>query len=83
MSDRSALVISQGANIDPRVAQMQAQGPAGLLPLWQQLQLEVQAQTYSNVFLIAGIITLVGAFLALALRHGRPQRGESAEPIEM
>jgi EmrB/QacA subfamily drug resistance transporter len=83
MSDRSALLTSSGPSMDPRIAAMQAKGPGGLLPLWQQLELEVQAQAYSNVFLVAGICTLAGVVLAFKLRHGQPKKSEGAEPVEL
>jgi hypothetical protein len=62
---------------------MQQQGAGGLLPLWQQLQVEVQAQAYSNVFLVAGICTLAGVFLAFFLRHGKVPSTGDAEPVEV
>jgi hypothetical protein len=52
---------------------MAQQGPGGLIPFWQQLQTEVQAQAYSNVFLVAGLVTLAGTGLALFLRRGQPR----------
>jgi EmrB/QacA subfamily drug resistance transporter len=70
MSDRSALLTGTGPTVHPQVLAMQSHGLGGLIPLWQQLTLEVQAQAYSNVFLVLGAITLVGAALALLLRHG-------------
>jgi len=76
MADRSALLEGTGANIDPRIAQLQAQGPAGLLGLWQRLQVEVQAQAYSNVFLIAGCCSLAGLALTIWLPSSRPARGD-------
>jgi EmrB/QacA subfamily drug resistance transporter len=75
MSDRSALLQGSGADADPRIIAMQAQGPSGLIPLWQQLTLQVQAQTYSNAFFLAGCATLAGVVLALFLRRGAPAAG--------
>jgi EmrB/QacA subfamily drug resistance transporter len=83
MADRSALLTSTGPNIDPRIAAMLQQGQPGLIPLWQQLQVEVLAQAYSNLFYVIGISTCIGVVLTLALRSGRPQRSEDAEPVEM
>jgi EmrB/QacA subfamily drug resistance transporter len=68
MANRGPLLTESGPSIDPRVLAMQHQGPGGLLPLWQQLQLQVQAQTYSNVFLITAAVTGAGVLLALSLR---------------
>ncbi|HTK61933.1 MAG TPA: DHA2 family efflux MFS transporter permease subunit [Pseudonocardia sp.] len=72
MADRSGLLSPVGADADPRVAAMQATGQQGLLGLWQQLSNEVQAQTYSDAFVLAAALTLVGAGLAFFLPTGRP-----------
>lgn len=82
MSNRASL-LSTGANTDPRIVAMQEQGPGGLIALWRQTQVQVEAQAYSNVFLIAGICTLAGVLLALRLRSGKPAKGEDAEPVEV
>ena len=83
MADRSALLQSSGANLDPRIAAMEQHGQAGLLPLWQQLHVEVEAQAYSNVFLVAGICTLVGVGLAFFLRNGKAPSTGDTEPVEV
>ena len=72
MSDRSGLLHDFGADLDPRIVLMQKSGPTGLIPLWEQLQVEVQAQAYSNVFLIAGVCSLAGLVLTVWLPTGRP-----------
>jgi EmrB/QacA subfamily drug resistance transporter len=82
LAERSALPHGTGANAAPRILAMSHQGPAGLIPLWRQLHLEVQAQAYANIFLITGAAALVGAVSALWLRHGRPAGGGGAEPVE-
>jgi EmrB/QacA subfamily drug resistance transporter len=79
MSDRSALLDAHGADANPRILAMQHAGRGGLIPLWQQLRAHVQAQAYSDVFLVAGVTTLIGVALALLLRSGRPSDSESAE----
>jgi hypothetical protein len=38
----------------------------------KELSVEVQAQAYSNVFMITGCITLAGIALAFCLRNGKP-----------
>ncbi|HZZ51978.1 MAG TPA: DHA2 family efflux MFS transporter permease subunit [Pseudonocardia sp.] len=83
MANRAALLASEGPNMDSRLVQMQGQGPGGLLPLWQQLSLEVQAEAYSNVFLIAGSVTLAGVALAFMLRHGKIKKSDDVEPVEI
>ena len=69
LADRSPLLESGNA------AAQGLQGDTGLLMLWQQMTLQVQADTYSKAFFVAGCITLVGVFLALLLRSGRPGDG--------
>ena len=83
MADRSGLLPANGPNLNPRIVQMQQQGPGGLIPLWQQLQVEVEAQAYSDVFLVAGWCTLGGVLLAFFLRNGKAPKAEGAEPVEM
>ncbi|HEY2094823.1 MAG TPA: hypothetical protein VGH72_00085, partial [Pseudonocardia sp.] len=74
---------SGGPGMDPRIVTMEQQGPAGLISLWQQLHVEVEAQAYSNVFLIAGICTLGGVVLAFFLRHGKAVDTGDTEPVEV
>jgi EmrB/QacA subfamily drug resistance transporter len=83
MADRSLLLTGSGPNMDPRILAMQQQrGLAGLLPLWSQLRVEVEAQAYSDVFLATAIITLAGLLLTFTLRHGKPSAAEGAAPVE-
>lgn len=79
MANRSALLTGVGATVNPRILAMQNKGPGGLIPLWNELNLQVQAQAYSNGFLIAGACTLVGAVLALFLR--KQAQPANPEPI--
>lgn len=74
-TDRSALLPGIGADVDPRVVQMQQQGQSALAPLWQQLTYKVQTEAYSNAFLVSAGIAFVGVALALMLRSGRPASG--------
>jgi EmrB/QacA subfamily drug resistance transporter len=79
MADRSSLLSGVGANANPQILAMDQNGPAGLIPLWEQLTVQVQAQAYSNGFLIAGACTLLGAVLALLLR--KPARDAGGDPV--
>jgi len=79
MADRSALLSGSGANANPRILEMLKQGPSGLLPLWEQLQSEVAAQTYSNVFLVCGVLGFLAAGMSFLLPSGSPAGGE--EPM--
>ena len=82
MADRSTALQASGADINPQIGAMLQNGQAGLIPYWQQLQIEVEAQAYSNIFLVAGILTLAGVVLAIFLRHGKPV-GSGGEPVEI
>lgn len=67
MAARAALVPS---------SRMSHLSPGELVAVYQQTQLEVLAASYSNVFLLTGILTLVAAVLCLMLRSGaNPHRG--------
>ena len=82
MADRSQLLQSQGPAMDPRILEMQQQGPDGLISLWQELQAEVSAQAYSNIFLVSGLLTLAAIGLAIFLRNAKAAAGGS-EPVEI
>ncbi|HTK61282.1 MAG TPA: MDR family MFS transporter [Pseudonocardia sp.] len=51
-------------------------GPAGLMPMYGRMQLFAQAHSYSNAFLMIGLITCLASLLALFLKTGRPEAGE-------
>jgi EmrB/QacA subfamily drug resistance transporter len=74
-ADRSALLPGIGADVDPRIVQMQEQGQSALIPLWQQLTYRVQTAAYSNAFFVSACIALAGVVLALSFRSGRPASG--------
>lgn len=63
MADRSALMTSS----DPRVVAMAQKGPSALAPLLDRLKVEVLSEAYGDVFLIAGIASLIGVPLAFFL----------------
>jgi hypothetical protein len=83
MADRSGLIQPDAADADPRILAMQRQGQSGLIPLWQQLQNEVLAQSYSDIFLVVTVMTAIGIPLAFLLRSGRPESGEGVEPTDV
>jgi EmrB/QacA subfamily drug resistance transporter len=83
-ADRSSLLTGTGPNVLPQVQAMQQQGgQAGLLPLWQQMQTQVMAQTYSNIFLVTTIGSVVALILTFFLKRGRPAPGGEREVVEM
>jgi len=81
-SDRGSLLQASGPGVDPRITQMQGQGPDGLLPLFQELTGKVTTQSYSNAFLLVGICVLAAVPLAYFLPKKRPTGG-SGGPVEM
>jgi len=81
MADRSGLVQSQGPGTDPRIATLEQQGQAALIPLWQTLKNEVEAQAYSNIFLVVGVLTIGGVVSGLFLQSGK-SAGDSG-PVEI
>jgi EmrB/QacA subfamily drug resistance transporter len=81
MADRSNL-LATGAQALPAVAAAQAQGPAGLLPIQNQVSNVVTTETYNNCFFISAILCLAGAALALTLPSGKPS-GRAQAAVEM
>lgn len=83
LADRLALTPAAS----PQFAPYAAQGPEGVYPLYQQLQVEVLASAYSDAFLVCAVLTLVGVVLALFMRKpaeeepttlGEPTSGAAA-----
>jgi hypothetical protein len=72
IADRATL-LETGSNT--QLTELQQQGATGLLPLYQEVSGQVQAAAYSSGFFLAGSATLVGVFLALFLRSGKPGGG--------
>lgn len=66
MADRSALVQAH----DPRLSAngISQQDPVSLYGYYQKLQVDVTAQAYSDVFLIAAVLTTIGIFLAAMMK---------------
>ena len=72
-SDHAAL---SRVGADPRLAHLAGQGPSALIGLWQQVTVRAATEAYTNVFLAAGLVTLLGAVLAaLLLPTGKPTMG--------
>ncbi|HEY1972823.1 MAG TPA: MDR family MFS transporter [Pseudonocardia sp.] len=72
LANRAPLLTSAGPSMNPQVWAMLHKGPGGLLPLWQQLQAEIQSQTYGDIFLITAGLTAAAAILALRLPARTP-----------
>lgn len=68
LADRAPMLESSGMSVDPRVGEMNDQGSIGLMPLWQELQVQTLAQAYSNIFLVIAIVTGIGAVMALMVK---------------
>jgi MFS family permease len=74
LASRAALVPSSTMSHLPQGQQM---------AVYQHTQLEVLAQSYSNVFLLTAILTLVAALLSLMLRSGpNPHSGGGGAMME-
>jgi hypothetical protein len=58
-------------------------GAPALLSIWQQINAQVSAQTYSNIFLITTAASVLGLFMTFFLRGGRPAPGGEREIIEI
>jgi MFS family permease len=82
-ANRSGLLQASGTDADPRIIQMQSQGPAGLIPLFNELRDKVMTESYSNAFLLVGVCVLAAIPLAFFLPKARPSAGGNAAPIEM
>jgi predicted MFS family arabinose efflux permease len=81
-ADRSALLSGVGANINPQIAAMQQHGPGGLIGVWQQLNAEVFAESYSNTFLVIAALTVLGIPLAALLPSGARAREKTVGTVE-
>jgi MFS family permease len=79
LADRAALLPALGADAEPLTSHLDQ---ARLIAVWRELQLQVQAQAYSNTFLLTGLAALAGVGLALLLRHGQPTATGAAEPAD-
>jgi EmrB/QacA subfamily drug resistance transporter len=77
-ADSEALVPS-----GPQLSQLQAQGPAGLYAVYQQIQSAATTQTYANGFFISTWLCVGGAVLALLLRSGRAPSSGGAVHVEV
>lgn len=64
LADRSALMPAAA----PELQQWVAHGSAGVLSLYQQVQMQVLAAAYSDAFLVVSWLTLIGVGLALMMR---------------
>jgi EmrB/QacA subfamily drug resistance transporter len=82
-ANRSGLLQASGTDADPRIIQMQSQGPAGLIPLFNELRDKVMTESYSNAFLLVGVCVLASIPLAFFLPKAGPSAGGTAAPIEM
>jgi EmrB/QacA subfamily drug resistance transporter len=71
LSANQSMLVSGNSTL-PQLQQFEQSGRGGMLGLWQQIQLHVQAMAYSNVFLVATILTGACVLLAVSLRKPRP-----------
>jgi len=77
-ADRGALIQSGSAN--PQVQQIIDQGSTAIAGYYQQFQLHVLADAYSEVFLVAAVLTGLCVLLGVVLRKPAPATSTPATP---
>jgi hypothetical protein len=77
----SVLMQDQGAGQLGGIAKF-ADSTTSLTTVLMRARLIAQAQSYSDAFLVVGVITCLAAILALMLKTGRPEAGDKPA-IEM
>jgi len=82
MADRGSL-LSTGANALPQITEATQHGPAGLVGIYQQLNMNVTTQTYDNGFYIVALMSAGGALLALLLRSGKAKAAGGPVHVEV
>ena len=71
LDDQSGLLSPADA---PSLYAQQQRSPDSLVALWNQLKFHGQAQSYSEVFLIVGLMTIGSIVLVFVTRWGAPPR---------
>jgi MFS family permease len=74
-ADRGSLLARGGAHVDPGTQL----GGGALRMMQQATQQDLQAQAYSTVFLVAGVLAFVALPLTALLPTGRPNRASESE----
>jgi hypothetical protein len=81
LADRSALISALPSL--PEVQRMVAQGRSGVLGYHRLVRAQVIADAYSNMFLVAAALTVLGIGLAFFMRKPeRPAAAEAPPPAE-
>ena len=75
-ADRAALTRPDVADTPPGIESVVGQGPHGVIGLWQQVQAQVLAESYSDVFVAMAVMSAIGIPLAFLLRSKPSGRGE-------
>jgi EmrB/QacA subfamily drug resistance transporter len=82
-ADNGALITTNALQSDPRIAAAVTEhGPQGLMPYYQLWELKVQAQAYSDLFLLIAAVTLAGAFLAVTFPDKKPA-ADQGKPLHL
>ncbi|MDT5015579.1 MAG: hypothetical protein QOD39_1739, partial [Mycobacterium sp.] len=82
MADRSALLQSGDLNRPSSLARVVGQDKSSLLELWQATTIRSAADSYSDVFLLIGVVTLASIPLVFIARWGQPPETER-EAVEV
>jgi hypothetical protein len=64
-ADLSALMTDAGTQTDPRITEMLQQGPQAMWAYMRLFELKVQAQAYSDLFLLLAGFTFIAVLFAL------------------
>jgi EmrB/QacA subfamily drug resistance transporter len=82
-ADRSALLDISAPYHEPRILQLQQQGPGGLVPLWQSVQVRSLTAAYSDAYLLVGVGTLAVIALIFLTNWPTPPRMSRGELVEV
>jgi hypothetical protein len=75
MSDRGSLLPPNNPQSPAELRQMADQGVSGTFPLYERTHLSAMASSYSNVFLLIAVLSVLAALLALTLKA--PSTGQA------
>lgn len=83
MADLSGTLGARVASGNYPADAVRNQNARAMLPLYEQLQLHVQAHVVSNLFIVMAATTAIGLLLSLTLRGGKPATDHPNSQVEM
>jgi hypothetical protein len=81
-ADRAALTQPGVADTPPRIQAMTSEGAHGVIGLWEQVQAQVLAESYSDVFVALAVMSAVGIPLTFLLGPKPSRVLADAEPAD-